>query len=313
MTLYSSVVDLIGDTPLVDISELSPSPDVAIYMKLEGNNPGGSIKDRIALAMIEAAESDGTLRPGQTIIEPSSGNTGIALAMIARTRGYPIKIVMPDNVSPERRQMLEVFGAEIISTPGNEGSNGAVRHARALAAAHPEWAFLYQYANEANPRAHYESTGPEIWKDLPDLTHFVAGLGTSGTLMGVGTYLKEQNSDIEIWAVEPPVGEMVDGLRNMTEGYVPPIFEDWNGEALLDRKIIVRSRESIEAIRRLASESGLFVGVSAGAALAGALKVASRIDHGTIAIVAADGGWKYLSSGAWTAPIDDIVDSALLY
>ena len=310
MTIYSSVVDLIGDTPLVEISELSPNPHVRILAKLEGQNPGGSVKDRIALAMIDAAEADGALKPGQTILEPSSGNTGISLAMIARTRGYPIKIVLPDNVSPERTQLLETFGAEIIASPGREGSNGAVRRAQVLAEQNQDWAFLYQYANEANPRVHYECTGPEIWKDLPDLTHFVAGLGTSGTLMGVGTFLKEQNEEIQIWAVEPPVGETLEGLRSLEDGYVPPIFDAWDGAELLDRRIIVRPKESIAAVRRLAEISGIFAGISGGAALAGARKIAAQIDNGLVAIVIADAGWKYLSTGIWTDPVEEVVERA---
>ena len=305
MPILPSILDLIGNTPMVDVSALSPNPAVRIVAKLEGQNPAGSIKDRIAWAMIQAAEADGTLRAGKTIIEPSSGNTGIALAMIARMRGYPIKIVMPENVSVERRQSLEVWGAEIIDSPGEEGSNGAVRRAQALADEHPEWVFLYQYANEANPRAHYEGTGPEIWRDCPDLTHFVAGLGTSGTLMGVGRFLKEQNPDIKLVAIEPPLGERVEGLRNLDEGYIPPVYEKWGGPDLLDRKRIVRPRESIEWTRRL-TEVGVFSGISGGAALAGAAKVASEIEAGTIAVVLADGGWKYLSTGAWTDDIDAV-------
>ena len=217
MTVYSSVLDLIGNTPMVDVSALSPHPGTRILVKLEGQNPAGSVKDRIAKAMVEEAEADGTLVPGRTIIEPSSGNTGIALAMIARLRGYPIKVVLPENVSVERRQMLEVFGAEIISSPGAEGSNGAVRLARRLADENPDWAFLYQYANEANPRVHYATTGPEILRDVPDITHFVAGLGTSGTLMGVGTYLREQRPEVQVLAVEPPSGEVVQGLRSLED------------------------------------------------------------------------------------------------
>jgi cysteine synthase B len=310
MAVYRSITELIGDTPILDVSALSPSPDVEIYAKLEGQNPAGSVKDRIARAMIEDAEADGSLRPGQTIIEPSSGNTGIALAMIARLKGHPIKIVLPENVSVERRQLLEVFGAEVILSPGGEGSNGAVRMAQQLAAENPGWAFLYQYGNEANPRAHYSTTGPEIWRDLPGITHFVAGLGTSGTLMGVGTYLKEQNPDIQLWAVEPPAGETVEGLRNFDEGYVPPVFEKWGGSDLLDAKLIVRPRESIEAVRMLVERTGLLVGISAGAALAGARKAAERIDRGVICFVAADGGWKYLSTGAWTDPVDEVVERA---
>jgi cysteine synthase len=305
MAVHSSITDLIGNTPMVDISALSPTPGVRILAKLEGQNPAGSIKDRIALTMVQDAEADGTLTPGRTIIEPSSGNTGIALSMIARARGYPIKIVMPENVSIERRQALEVWGAEIITTPGAEGSNGAVRHARALADDHPEWAFLYQYANEANPRAHYDGTAPEIWRDCPEITHFVAGLGTTGTLMGVGRFLKERNPDIKVIAIEPPLGERVEGLRNLDEGYIPPIYDKWGGPDLLDRKRIVRPRESIAWTRRL-TEVGIFSGISGGAALAGAAKVAAGIDAGTIVVILADGGWKYLSTGAWTGDLDEV-------
>ncbi|HZA87660.1 MAG TPA: cysteine synthase [Acidimicrobiales bacterium] len=305
MAVLPSILDLIGNTPMVDVSQLSPNGEVRIVAKLEGQNPGGSIKDRIAWNMIQEAEADGTLTEGRTIIEPSSGNTGIALAMIARMRGYPIKIVMPENVSIERRQSLEVWGAEIILTPGGEGSNGAVRRAEVLADEHPEWVFLYQYANEANPRAHYEGTGPEIWRDCPEVSHFVAGLGTTGTLMGVGRYLKEQNPQVKVVAVEPPLGERVEGLRNLDEGYIPPVYEKWGGAELLDRKRIVRPRESIEWTRRLA-DVGIFSGISGGAALAGAAKVASEVDSGTVVVVLADAGWKYLSTGAWTGDIDEV-------
>ena len=305
MATHSSVLELIGNTPIVDISALSPNPRVRILAKLEGQNPGGSIKDRIAWKMVQEAEADGTLTAGRTIIEPSSGNTGIALAMIARTRGYRIKIVLPENVSAERRQALEVWGAEIIPTPGDEGSNGAVRRAEQLADEHPEWVFLYQYANEANPRAHYETTGPEIWRDVPDVTHFVAGLGTTGTLMGVGRFLKEQNPEVRVVAIEPPLGERVEGLRNLDEGYIPPVYEKWGGPDLLDRKRIVRPRESIEWTRRLA-DVGVFSGISGGAALAGAAKVATEIERGTIVVILADGGWKYLSTGAWTGDLDEV-------
>ena len=308
--VHSSVMELIGNTPMVDLSALSPNPDVEIIGKLEGNNPAGSIKDRIARQMILEAEADGTLTPGRTIIEPSSGNTGIALAMIARLRGYPIKIVLPENVSIERRQLLEIFGAEIILSPGGEGSNGAVKKAQALAEEHPEWAFLYQYANEANPRAHYETTGPEILRDVPDITHFAAGLGTSGTLLGVGTYLKEQNPDIEIHAIQPPVGLTVEGLRNLEEGYIPPVYEKWGGDALLSGNRLVGPRESIEWTRRLSSELGVFCGISGGAAVAGAAKLAERVDRAVIVVGLADGGWKSLSTGAWTDPLDDVVERA---
>ena len=304
MPIYENVMDMIGNTPLVDVSNLSPNANVRILGKMEMQNPFGSVKDRIAKAMIESAEKNGQLSPGQTIIEPSSGNTGIALAAIAQLRGYPIKILMPESVSIERRQMLEVFGAEVILTPGGEGSNGAVARAKAMAAAHPEWAFLYQYANDANPQAHYEGTGPEIWRDCPEITHFVAGLGTSGTLMGTGRYLKEQNPNIKLISIEPPLGERVEGLRNLDEGYVPPIFDNWHGLELLDRKRVVRPRESLEWTRRLVGECGIFAGISAGAAMAGAAKVASEIAEGVIVFIVCDGGWKYLSTGAYTDDLD---------
>ena len=315
MTRHASVLELIGSTPVVDVSALSPKPNVAIWAKLEGRNPAGSVKDRVALSLVEAAERDGRLirgQGGQTLIEPSSGNTGIALALVCRLRGYHLKVVLPTNVSPERRQLLEVFGAEIIDSPGNEGSNGAVRLAQSLSAENPEWVFLYQYANPANPLAHYTSTAPEIVADVPEITHFVAGLGTSGTLMGVGRFLKETLPYVQIWAVEPPSGEIVDGLRSLDDGYVPPIFTDNDGEHLLDRKVIVRPRESIEWTRRL-SELGLFVGISAGAAMAGAVKCAATIpddEVATIVVIIADDGWKYLSTGAWTDDIDDVVERA---
>ncbi|MCC6184509.1 MAG: pyridoxal-phosphate dependent enzyme [Microthrixaceae bacterium] len=309
MTVYSSVLDLIGNTPIVDVSQLSPNPRVRILAKMEGQNPGGSVKDRIALAMILDAEADGTLSPGATILEPSSGNTGIALAMISRIRGYHLKIVLPENVSIERRQLLEVYGAEIIPSPGEEGSNGAVRRAQALSEEHPDWVFLYQYGNEANPQAHYRTTGPEIWADVPDITHFVAGLGTSGTLLGCGTFLKEQNPDVQVFAVEPPSGELVEGLRSLDDGYIPPVFDKWGGFELLDGKSIVRPRESLEYTRRMA-EVGIFSGISSGAALAGAVKVASRIESGVIVFVVSDYGWKYLSTGAWTLDLDEAAANA---
>ncbi len=309
MTVYSSVLEMIGDTPIVDVSQLSPNPDVRILGKMEGQNPAGSVKDRIALSMITEAEEDGTLTPGCTIIEPSSGNTGIAMAMICAIKGYRIKIVLPGNVSIERRQLLEVFGAEIIDSPGEEGSNGAVRRAIQLADEHPDWVFLYQYANEANPTAHYRTTGPEILADVPDITHFVAGLGTSGTLLGVGTFLKEHDPDIKILAVEPPSGEQVEGLRSLDDGFIPPVFDKWGGFDLLDGKSIVRPRESLEFTRALA-DVGIFSGISAGAALAGAVKVAKRIDSGTIVFIVCDYGWKYLSTGAWTLDLDEATANA---
>ena len=309
MAAYDSVLDLIGNTPLVDISRLSPNPRVRILAKLEGQNPGGSVKDRAAKAMVEEAEKDGVLGPGVTVLESSSGNTGIALAMICRMRGYPFKVVLPENVSIERRQALEVWGAEIIPSPGEEGSNGAMRRAKALAAEHPDWFFPYQYGNPSNPKAHYEGTGPEIWRDCPEVTHFIAGLGTAGTLMGVGRFLKERNPDIQLWAIEPPAGEMVDGLKNIDEGFVPPVFTDNDGYELLDQRMIVRPRESIEWTRRL-TEVGVFAGISSGAIMAAAVRCAERIDEGVIVTIVCDGGWKYLSTGAWTDDLDVVTERA---
>jgi cysteine synthase len=267
------------------------------------------VKDRIALSMVEEAEKDGRLSPGDILLEPSSGNTGIGLALVARVKGYHLKVVLPSNVSVERRQLLAVWGAEVIESPGTEGSNGAVRMAQRIHDEHPEWVFLYQYANTANPKAHYEGTGPEIWRDCPEVTHFVAGLGTSGTLLGVGRFLKERNPAVEVWAVEPPAGEMVDGLRNLDDGYIPPIFTDLHGAELLDRKTMVGPRASVEWTRRLA-EVGVFAGISSGAAMAGAAKCALAIGSGVIVVVSADGGWKYLSTGAWTDDLDAVVERA---
>jgi cysteine synthase len=309
MALVSSILDLIGNTPLVEVSALSPNPDVRILIKLEGQNPGGSVKDRIALSMVEEAEKEGRLTPRDTLLEPTSGNTGIGLALVARVKGYHLKVVLPSNVSVERRQLLELWGAEVIESPGSEGSNGAVRMAQRIHGEHPEWVFLYQYANTANPKAHYEGTGPEIWRDCPEVTHFVAGLGTSGTLLGVGRFLKERNPAIEVWAVEPPAGEMVDGLRNLDDGYIPPIFTELGGAELLDRKTMVGPRQSVEWTRRLA-EVGVFAGISSGAAMAGAAKCAQSIEAGVIVVVSADGGWKYLSTGAWTDDLDVVVERA---
>ena len=316
MTLYPSVLELIGETPLVDISSLSPNPSARLFIKLEGQNPGGSVKDRVALSLVEQAEQDGLLVPGkpdQILMEPSSGNTGIGLALVCRVKGYHLKVVMPTNVSIERRQLLQLWGAEIIESPGSEGSNGAVRMAQRLAAENPEWVFLYQYGNPANPRAHYRGTGPEILRDCPSITHFVAGLGTSGTLLGVGRFLREKLGEaVQIWAVEPPSGEMVDGLRNLDDGYIPPIFEDLGGADLLDRKTVVRPRESIEWTRRL-TDVGIFAGISTGAAVAGAIKCARSLAPGveaSIVVVSADGGWKYLSTGAWTDDLDEVTERA---
>jgi cysteine synthase B len=303
---HESILGCIGDTPLVGIHALSPNPDVRIYAKLEGQNPGGSSKDRIALMMVDLAEREGTLTQGDTILEPSSGNTGIGLALVAKLRGYRLRVVMPDNVSIERRQLLEIFGAEIVLSPGEEGSNGAIRLAEKLAAEDPSLRMLFQYGNPANPLAHYEGTGPEIWRDCPEVDVFVAGLGTSGTLMGVGRYLKERKPSVQIVAVEPPAGELVQGLRSLDEGFVPPIFDP----SVLDRKFIVRPRESIEWVRRLLEDAGVFAGISSGAAVAGAAKMAATMESGTIVTLLPDGGWKYLSSGAWTDDIDVVAERA---
>lgn len=309
MAAVASVLDLIGNTPLVDISSLSPNPAVRILIKLEGQNPGGSVKDRTALAMITDAERSGRLHPGSILIEPSSGNTGIGLALICRLRGYHLKVVLPENVSIERRQLLETWGAEIIASPGSQGSNGAVSLARKLAAENEEWVFLYQYANPANSRAHYETTGPEIWRDCPEITHFVAGLGTSGTLLGVGRYLKEKNDKIEVWAVEPPAGEMVDGLRSLDDGYIPPLFLAEGGPDLLDRKTVVGPADSLLWTRRLA-DVGIFAGISSGSAFAGAIRCASSIEAGVVVFISSDGGWKYLSTGLWTDDLDTVTERA---
>jgi cysteine synthase B len=273
-------------------------------VKLEGTNPGGSVKDRIAKSMVEDAEASGRLKPGDTILEPSSGNTGIGLALVCRVKGYKLRVVLPENVSVERRQLLEIFGAEVIPSPAAEGSNGAIRVAKELSKA-GDAVFLYQYGNEANPKAHYEGTGPEIWADCPEVDAFVAGLGTTGTLMGVGRYLKERKPGVKVVAVEPPAGEDVQGLRSLEEGYIPPIFDP----DVLDRRFVVRLNESIEWTRRL-GELGIFAGLSSGAVLAGAAKVAATMEEGTIVGLLPDGGWKYLSTGAWTDDIDEVVERA---
>lgn len=306
MTRHETILELIGDTPLIGIHQVSPNPAVRIYAKLEGQNPGGSSKDRIALKMVELAERDGLLKPGDTILEPSSGNTGIGLALVARLRGYHLRVVMPENVSVERRQLLEIFGAEVTLSPGEEGSNGAIRMAEKIAADEPGYVMLFQYGNPANPLAHYEGTGPEIWRDCPEVDVFVAGLGTTGTLMGVGRYLKERKAGVKVVAVEPPAGELVQGLRNLDDGFVPPIFD----AAVLDRRFIVRPRESIEGTRRLLDDCGVFAGISSGAAVTGAIKMAATIESGTIVTLLPDGGWKYLSSGAWTDDLDVVEERA---
>ncbi len=306
MTRYDSILDLVGDTPLLALHQLSPNPRVKIWGKLEGQNPGGSVKDRIAAAMIDGAEADGRLHPGSTIIEPSSGNTGIGLAMVARLRGYHLRVVLPDNVSIERRQILEIFGAEIVLSPGAEGSNGAIRLAERLVVEDPSQVMLFQYGNDHNWRAHYDTTGPEILRDCPEVDVFVAGLGTSGTLMGVGRYLKEHKPGVKVVAVEPPAGELVQGLRSLEDGFIPPIFDP----DVLDRKFVVRPRESIVWTRRLLDDCGVFSGISSGAIAAGAAKMAATMDEGTIVTIVCDAGWKYLSSGAWTDDLDVVEERA---
>ena len=301
---YEDLADAIGNTPLVGLPRLSPRSDVRLWAKLEGHNPTGSVKDRIARAMVDDAEKSGKLAPGATLVEPSSGNTGIALALVARVRGYRLVVVMPENTSAERRQLLELYGAEVVSSPAPGGSNGAIARAEELAAEHPDWVMLYQYGNPANVTAHYETTGPEIWRDLPEVTHFVAGLGTSGTLVGVGRYLKEQNQRVQVVAAEPEYGDLVYGLRNLDEGFVPPIFD----EGVLDRRIKVGSHDALARTRQLAATEGVFAGISTGAILHVALRVAEQLDQAEIVVLAPDGGWKYLSTGAYTGELDEAAE-----
>jgi cysteine synthase B len=302
-TLSGSLLDLIGGTPLVELARLSPKPGVKIYAKLEGQNPTGSIKDRVALAMIESAEASGELQPGRELLEPTSGNTGIALALVAKLKGYRLTCVMPDNATPERRRLLELFGADVVSSPGAEGSNGAVRKALAMAEAEPKWFMPFQYANEANPRAHYEGTGAEIAEALDRVDVLVAGLGTGGTLMGTGARLRETFPDLVVAAAEPLPGDPVMGLRSLDDGYVPPILD----VTKLDRKVLVSNEESVAAVRGLLDTEGIFAGVSAGAVVHVALKLAAELDEGVVVCVLADGGWKYISADFWDAP--DVAES----
>jgi cysteine synthase B len=297
---YPNLLEAIGNTPLVELPALSPSPRVRLYAKLEGANPTGSVKDRIARQMVLEAERDGRLRIGGTILEPTSGNTGIALAMIARIRGYRFVAVMPENVSHERRQALEAFGAQIIETPGVEGSNGAVHRAQALATADPSLTLLFQYGNPANPRAHYETTAPEILCDLPEVDVFVAGLGTGGTLTGCGWRLKEHNPAIRVVAAEPLQGEGVQGLRSLEDGFIPPVFDS----SVLDAKILVHAGDALRAMRALMDLEGIFAGPSGGAALHAALRVARSVERANIVVLLADGGWKYLSENLWSGDAD---------
>jgi cysteine synthase len=300
---YESLVDSVGQTPLVGLPRLSPSADVRLWAKLEDRNPTGSIKDRAALFMIQAAEKDGLLSPGATILEPTSGNTGISLAMVARQRGYRLICVMPENTSIERRQLLEMWGASVVSSPAAGGSNEAVRVAKAIAAEHPDWVMLYQYGNPANALAHYETTGPEILADLPTITHFVAGLGTTGTLMGTGRFLREKVPGVQIVAAEPRYGELVYGLRNIDEGFVPELYD----ESVLTTRFSVGSHEAVRRTRELVEQEGIFAGISTGAilhaALGSAAKAVAAGVRADIAFVVCDGGWKYLSTGAYAGTL----------
>ncbi len=302
---YDSLLDAIGDTPLVGLPRLSPSADVRLWAKLEDRNPTGSIKDRAALRMLVDAEKDGRLRPGCTILEPTSGNTGISLAMAARLRGYRLVCVMPENTSEERRQLLRMWGVEIVSSPAAGGSNEAVRLAKQMAAEHPDWVMLYQYGNPSNAMAHYDGTAREILADLPSITHFVAGLGTTGTLMGAGRFFREHKPDVRIIAAEPRYGELVYGLRNLDEGFVPELYDD----ELIDARFSVGPRDAVRRVRELLENEGVFAGISTGAILHAALGQAARCvndgEQADIAFVVADGGWKYLSTGAYEGTIDE--------
>src|SRR4051794_36683319 len=304
---YGDIVEAIGNTPLVELKRLSPKPGVRIYVKLESFNPTGSVKDRVARSLIEDAEEKGAIAPGQTILEPTSGNTGISLAMICSRKGYPLKVVMPDNVTQERTQLLHMYGADIVYSPGEQGSNGAVAMALEMAQADSSYYMPYQYGNEANPLAHYNGTALEILEELDDVAAFVGGLGTGGTLMGNARRLKEEDPDTKIVAAEPLQGELVQGLRSLDDGYIPPIID----LSLLDRKIFVSNADAVVWTRRLLDEEGLFTGVSAGAIASIAVRVADEIDEGNVVFIVPDDGWKYLSSGVYTKPLDELdLDSA---
>jgi cysteine synthase len=293
------ILEAIGNTPIVGIQRLSPKPSVRLWAKLEGQNPTGSLKDRIALAMILEAERDGKLRAGTVILEPTSGNTGIALAMVAARKGYKLTVVIPENASDERVRLLELYGAEIVFSPGDKGTNGAIDVARAMAR-DDKYFMPFQYGNPANPRAHYEGTGAEIVRDLPEVTHFVAGLGTGGTLTGAGRRLKEHNPEVKVIAAEPELGELVYGLRSLEEGFVPPILD----ETVLDGKFLVSASDALRATRELTEKEGIFAGISAGAVLHVARRVASDLESGEVVCLLADGGWKYLSTQAWAPDLE---------
>ncbi len=307
---FDSLLDSVGRTPLVGLPRLSPSADVRLWAKLETDNPTGSVKDRAALAMVAQGERDGLLRPGVTVLEPTSGNTGISLAMVCRLRGYRLVCVMPENTSVERRQLLTMYGAEIVTSPAAGGSNQAVAVAKQLAAENPDWVMLYQYGNPANAQAHYDSTGPEILEDLPTITHFVAGLGTTGTLMGTGRYLREHVPGVRIVAAEPRYGELVYGLRNIDEGFVPELYD----ASVLSSRFSVGPREALRRTRQLVEEEGIFAGISTGAilhaAIGEAMKAVKAGERADIAFIVCDGGWKYLSTGAYAGTLEE-AESAL--
>jgi cysteine synthase len=305
VTRYDSLIESLGRTPLVGLPRLSPSPDVRLWAKLETANPTGSVKDRAALYMVAAAEKEGLLRPGVTVLEPTSGNTGISLAMVCRLRGYRLVCVMPENTSIERRQLLTMYGAEIVTSPAAGGSNQAVAVAKELAAENPDWVMLYQYGNPANAQAHYETTGPELLEDLPTITHFVAGLGTTGTLMGTGRFLRENVPGVRVIAAEPRYGELVYGLRNIDEGFVPELYDG----SVLTSRFSVGPREALRRTRQLVEEEGIFAGISSGAilhaALGEAMKCVKAGERADIAFIVADGGWKYLSTGAYAGTLEE--------
>jgi [CysO sulfur-carrier protein]-thiocarboxylate-dependent cysteine synthase len=305
---YADIVEAIGHTPLVELRRLAPKPGVRVWAKLESYNPTGSVKDRVAKSMIEDAESRGAIRPGQTILEPTSGNTGISLGMICSRKGYPLKVVMPDNVTAERTELLRMYGADIVYSPGEQGSNGAVAMALEMAEGDASYYMPYQYGNEANPLAHYNGTAVEILEELDEVAAFVGGLGTGGTLMGNARRLKEENPDTKIVAAEPLQGELVQGLRSLEDGYIPPILD----LSLLDRKIFVSNRDSVVWTKRLLDDEGLFLGVSSGAIVSIAVRMANELDEGNIVFVAPDDGWKYLSSGVYSKTIEQLEAEGVL-
>jgi cysteine synthase B len=296
----NDILQAIGNTPLVGIQRLSPKPEVRLWAKLEGQNPTGSLKDRIALAMVEEAEAEGKLHPGSVILEPTSGNTGISLAMVAARKGYRLTAVIPENASEERIRLLELYGTEIVFTPAEKGTNGAIEVARAMSR-DEKYYMPFQYGNPANPKAHYEGTGAEIVRDLPEVTHFVCGLGTGGTLTGAGRRLKEHNPDVKVIAAEPELGELVYGLRSLDDGFIPPVLD----ESVLDRKFLVSSSDALRATRELTKQEGIFAGISSGAVIHVARRVGSELDRADVVCLLADGGWKYLSTKAWSPDLSE--------